>query len=181
MEQARPVQQVGPVTQVRPMRQVRPMAARDWPAVRTIFVEGIATGLATFETEPPSWPEWDRAHTPDHRLVAHHEGEVLGWAACSPMSSRCVYAGVLELSLYVAHAARGQGVGHALLRQLIASTEADGVWTLQAGIFPTNAASLALHERHGFRRIGVRERVGRLGDQWLDVVLVERRSTVAGT
>ena len=162
------------------MQQVRPMTPEDWSAVRDIFAEGIATGLATFETSPPSWEDWDRAHTVGHRLVVHDGAVVLGWAACSPMSSRCVYAGVLELSVYVAQAARGRGVGNALLRELISSTEADGIWTLQAGIFRTNVASLALHERHGFRRIGVRERVGRLGDEWLDVVLVERRSAVVG-
>lgn len=159
------------------------MTPDDWPSVRDIFAEGIATRVATFETSPPSWDEWDRAHTAGHRLVAHDEadpGAVLGWAACSPMSSRCVYAGVLELSVYVAQAARGRGVGNALMRELITSTEADGVWTLQAGIFPRNTASLTLHERHGFRRIGTRERVGRLDGEWLDVMLVERRSTVVG-
>lgn len=159
---------------------VRPMTPADWPAVRAIYTEGIATGNATFETSAPEWPAWDAGHTPEHRLVAvgtlDTVDAVLGWAACSRVSERCVYAGVLELSVYVAAAARGRGVGSALLAALIASTEAAGVWTLQTGIFPENAASLALHARHGFRVIGTRERIGQLGGTWRDTVLLERRS-----
>lgn len=178
------------------------MTAEDWPAVAAVYAEGIAGGQATFETAVPTWDAWDAAHTPDHRLVATggtaatggadgadgadedgpiSAGAVLGWAACSPVSSRCVYAGVLEVSVYVATAAQGRGVGSALLGALVASTEAAGVWTLTAGIFPGNAASLALHARHGFRTVGVSERLGRGADGvWRDVVRLERRSAVTG-
>jgi L-amino acid N-acyltransferase YncA len=162
-----------PRTQVR----VRPMTPADWPAVRAIYAEGIATGNATFETSAPEWPGWDAGHTPEHRFVAvDADGAVLGWVACSPVSDRCVYAGVLELSVYVAAGARGRGVGSALLAALVASTEAAGVWTLQTGIFPENEASLALHARHGFRVVGTRERIGRMNGVWRDTVLLERRS-----
>ncbi len=155
------------------------MTADDWPAVREIYTDGIATGDATFETSAPEWSAWDAGHTRDHRFVAVAPlsgGTVVGWVACSPVSERCVYAGVLELSVYVAAAARGRGVGSALLAALVASTEAAGVWTLQTGIFPENEASLALHARHGFRVVGTRERLGRMGTVWRDVVLLERRS-----
>ena len=158
--------------------EIRELTAADWPAVRAVYAEGIATGDATFETEPPSWEAWDAGHTAAHRFVAVEDGTVVGWVACSPVSDRCVYAGVLELSVYVAGAARGRGVGSALLTALIASTEAAGVWTLQTGIFPENTASLALHTRHGFRVVGRRERLGRMGDTWRDVLLLERRSPV---
>lgn len=162
-----------PRTQV----QVRPMTPADWPAVRAIYAEGIATGNATFETSAPEWPAWDAGHTSEHRFVAvDADDAVLGWVACSSVSDRCVYAGVLELSVYVAAAARGRGVGSALLAALVASTEAAGVWTLQTGIFPENEASLALHARHGFRVIGTRERIGRMNGVWRDTVLLERRS-----
>jgi len=157
---------------------VRPMTAEDWPAVAEIYRQGIATGDATFETEPPPWERWDGAHTAEHRFVAEEDGIVLGWVACSPVSDRCAYSGVLELSVYVAAEARGRGVGSALLHEVIASTEAAGVWTLQTGIFPENAASVALHTRHGFRVVGRRERLGRMGDTWRDVLLLERRSPV---
>ena len=158
--------------------RVRLMAPGDWPAARAIYAEGIATGHATFETSAPEWPAWDAGHTPEHRFVATDPaGTVLGWVACSPVSDRCVYAGVLELSVYVSAASRGRGVGSALLAALVESTEAAGVWTLQTGIFPENAASLALHARHGFRVVGTRERLGRLGDAWRDVLLLERRSS----
>lgn len=161
----------------RPRIHLRPMTHDDWPAVRAIYAEGIATGNATFETSAPEWPAWDAGHTPEHRFVAvDPDGTVLGWVACSTVSDRCVYAGVLELSVYVAAAARGRGVGSALLAALVASTEAAGVWTLQTGIFPENDASLALHARHGFRVVGTRERIGRLGGTWRDTVLLERRS-----
>ena len=157
--------------------RIRPMTAADWLAVRDIYAEGIATGNATFETSAPEWPAWDAGHTPEHRLVAVDPADtVLGWVACSPVSSRCVYAGVLELSIYVASAARGRGVGSALLAALVESTEAAGVWTLQTGIFPENEASLALHARHGFRVVGTRERIGRMDGVWRDTVLLERRS-----
>jgi len=158
---------------------VRAMTPQDWPSVARIYAEGIGTRNATFETTVPSWADWDAAHTVEHRWVAD-DGEVLGWVACSRVSSRCVYAGVLELSVYVAEAARGRGVGSALLATLVRSTEAAGAWTLETGIFPENTASLALHARHGFRVVGTRERVGRMDGTWRDVVLLERRSAVVG-
>ncbi|MDQ6856528.1 MAG: N-acetyltransferase family protein [Candidatus Dormibacteraeota bacterium] len=151
------------------------MSAGDWPAVREIYAEGIAAGDATFETEPPSWAAWDAAHLAEHRLVARRDDRVVGWAAASPVSERCVYAGVAETSVYVAADARGAGVGHTLLSELITSTESAGIWTLQAGIFPENHASLALHKACGFRLVGVRERLGQHHGVWRDVILLERR------
>jgi phosphinothricin acetyltransferase len=150
------------------------MAEADWPAVRSIFEQGIADGDATFETEAPDWAAWDRSHT--LRLVAAKGGKVLGWAALSPVSERCVYGGVAEDSVYVAGSAQGRGVGRALLSELVRRAEADGIWTVQAGIFPENRASLALHERCGFRVVGTRERLGCHHGTWRDVVLLERRS-----
>ncbi len=156
------------------------MVGGDWPAVERIYAEGIATGDATFETEPPTWEAFDAARLPEHRLVAEADGEVVGWAAASAVSERCVYAGVVEHSVYVTPARSGQGVGTALLRALIASTEAAGIWTIQTGIFPENTASMALHERCGFRVVGRRERMGQHGGRWRDVLFLERRSRVAG-
>lgn len=157
---------------------VREMTAEDWPDAARIYAEGIATRDATFETTAPAWADWDAAHTREHRWVATIDGAVAGWVACSPVSTRCVYAGVLELSVYVAAAARGRGVGSALLAALVTSTEAAGVWTLETGIFPENTASLALHVKHGFRVVGTRERIGQMDGVWRDTVLLERRSTV---
>jgi L-amino acid N-acyltransferase YncA len=155
---------------------IEPMRADDWPDVRRIYEEGIATGDATFETSAPDWPEWDAAHHAEPRLVARSAGAMVGWAALSPVSRRAVYAGVAEVSVYVSAAARGRGVGRALLRALVAASEAHGVWTLQAGIFPENVASVRLHESCGFRAVGRRERIGRLRGRWRDVLLLERRS-----
>jgi L-amino acid N-acyltransferase YncA len=152
----------------------------DWEAVRLIYGEGIATGDATFETEVPEWEDWDRSHARDCRLVARRGGQVVGWAALSPVSARRAYAGVAEVSVYVALPARGQGVGRALLRALIEESERRGFWTLQAGIFPENEASIALHRACGFRIVGHRERLGRMCSVWRDVVLMERRSEVVG-
>ena len=157
------------------------MRAEDWPAVSEIYAQGIATGDATFETDVPTWERWDTAHLPDHRLVAELDGRVVGWTAVSPVSERCVYAGVVENSVYVAEAARGRGVGRRLLAALAESTEEAGIWTIQTGIFPENATSLALHRAAGFRVVGVRERPGRLHGRWRDVVLLERRSGTAGS
>lgn len=171
-----------------------PMPPDLWPAVREIFREGIATGNATFETEVPDWEKWDSNHRKDCRLVAlepRAEGvsevliplegvRVLGWAALSPVSSRIVYAGVADVSVYVAATARGRGVGKALLQLLVQESEANGLWTLQAGIFPENAASISLHRFCGFREVGVRRRIGRLGETWRDVLLMERRSATVG-
>ena len=171
---------------------VLPMPPDLWPAVREIYREGIATGNATFETELPEWEKWDSSHRKNCRLIAFEpidEEElipldrlnVLGWAALSPVSSRRVYAGVAEVSVYVAAAARGHGVGKALLQALVEESEQNGIWTLQAGIFPENRASIALHKSCGFRKVGVRQRVGKLGDTWRDVMLLERRSEAVGT
>jgi L-amino acid N-acyltransferase YncA len=146
-----------------------------WPDVARIYAEGIATGHATFETEVPAWEAWDEAHLDELRLVALEDGEVAGWTALSPVSGRCVYAGVAEESVYVSEAARGNGVGKALLEELIRRSEQAGIWTIQTGIFPENAVSLALHEKVGFRVIGVRERIGQHNGVWRDVVFLERR------
>jgi phosphinothricin acetyltransferase len=161
--------------------RITPLQPEDWPAVRSIYAEGIATGNATFEIETPDWKKWDAAHRQDCRLVARKlEEEIVGWAALSPVSLRRVYAGVAEVSVYVAASARGQGVGNALLPALIEESERAGVWTLQAGIFPENSASLRLHYAHEFREVGARRRIGKLGDIWRDVVLLERRSSSIG-
>jgi L-amino acid N-acyltransferase YncA len=152
----------------------------DWDEVRRIYAEGIATGNATLETETPSREKWDRGHRTDARFVAREGGRIVGWAALSPVSERCVYGGVAEVSVYVASDARGRGVGRRLLDELVRSSEDAGVWTLQAGIFPENAASIALHEKCGFRVVGVREKLGRLRGRWRDVVLLERRSARVG-
>jgi len=156
------------------------MKPEHWPAVREIYREGIATGNATFATDLPDWEKWNSAHLQDCRLVACKRDQVLGWAALSPVSARRVYAGVAEVSVYVAAAARGKGVGKSLLNALIQESEANGIWTLQAGIFPQNSASIALHKSCGFRKVGVRRRIGKLRDTWRDVLLLERRSTTIG-
>jgi phosphinothricin acetyltransferase len=156
------------------------MSAADWPAVRDVYAAGIATGQATFETKPPPWDVWDAGHLPACRLCARSDGAVVGWAALSPASRRAVYAGVAEVSVYVRPDWHGRGVGSRLLAALVTESERAGIWTLQAGIFPENAASLRLHERHGFRVVGRRERIGRLDGVWRDTVLLERRSTVTG-
>ncbi len=158
--------------------ELRSLRPGDWPEVARIYEQGIRTGQATFETSVPSWPDWDAAHLPEHRLVAVRDGRVAGWAALSRVSERCVYAGVAEHSVYVAAEARRRGVGRELLAALIASSERGGIWTLQSGIFPENEASLALHTALGFRVVGVRERLGRLHGAWRDVLLLERRSEV---
>ncbi len=156
------------------------LRAGDWPAVRAIYEDGIRSGDATFETETPSWERWDAAH-PELRLVAEREGSVVGWAALSPVSARRCYRGVGEVSVYVAEDARGAGLGRALLDELVERSERAGYWTLSAGVFPENEASLRLHKACGFREVGVRERLGELGGVWRDVVLLERRSTLVGT
>jgi L-amino acid N-acyltransferase YncA len=159
---------------------IRPLLPEDWPSVKAIYAEGIATGNATFETEVPAWEEWDSRHLREARLAAAADGKVVGWAALTPVSSRCVYAGVAELSIYIASAMRGRGVGKALLGALIAESEARGFWTLQTGIFPENTASLALHRKFGFRILGRRERIGKMDGRWRDVLLLERRSSAVG-
>ena len=155
------------------------MSPGDWASVRAIYLEGIATRHATFETGAPSWQAWDAAHRAE-RLVARANGRVVGWAALSPYSCRDVYAGVAEVGVYVSESARGRGVGNALLKALIELSERAGVWTLQAGIFPENLGSIELHRRCGFREVGRRERIGRMGGVWRDVILLERRSSIVG-
>jgi L-amino acid N-acyltransferase YncA len=161
--------------------QIEPIRPADWPRIREIYREGIATGQATFETDAPSWERWDAAHLMFARLVARREDEIVGWAALSPVSNRCVYGGVAEVSVYVSSVSRGAGVGRALLRALIEQSERNGIWTLQAGIFPENSASVALHLVCGFREVGRRERIGKLNGIWRDTILLERRSKTVGT
>jgi L-amino acid N-acyltransferase YncA len=156
------------------------MAPADWSAVRAIYLEGIATGNATFESSAPDWPTWDSSHLASCRLVAQCTGEIAGWAALGAVSGRCVYAGVAEVSVYVAQRARGKGVGTALLEALVSESEKQGLWSLQAGIFPENSVSVRLHERAGFRIVGTRERLGAMNGRWRDVLLMERRSTTVG-
>jgi len=156
--------------------QVDELTAGDWPAVSAIYADGIATRNATFETAVPSWGEWERAHMDDHRLVGSVDGEVVGWAALSRVSDRQCYRGVAEDSVYVRSGHHGRGIGRALLSALVTRAEAAGVWTIQAGVFPENLASLKLHVACGFRVVGVRERIGQLDGAWRDVVLLERRS-----
>lgn len=161
------------------------MRPEDWTQVRSIYLEGIATGNSTFEADAPDWAKWDSAHLREHRLVVREGESILAWAALSPVSTRMVYSGVAELSLYVAAGHRNRGIGSILLGAIIESTEKAGIWTLQGGIFPENTASLLLVKKHGFKEIGRRERIGRmtygnLAGTWRDVILVERRSSVAG-
>jgi phosphinothricin acetyltransferase len=155
---------------------VEEMTAADWPAVADIYRQGLDTGHASFETEVPAYEAWDRGHLDRPRLVARLDGDVVGWAALSPVSDRCVYGGVAEDSVYVAAAATGRGIGRSLLSELVRRAEDEGIWTIQAGLFPENGASLALHERCGFRVVGRRERLGKHHGAWRDVLLVERRS-----
>ena len=165
--------------------QITRMTRSDWGQVRSIYLEGIVTGHATFEADAPDWEGWDATHLPEPQLVAKSDDSLLGWAALSPVSNRCVYAGVAEVSLYIGASYRRRGVGSALLSSLIRASERKGIWTLQAGIFPENTASLALVTKHGFRQVGHREHLGKMSHgefaaSWRDVLLVERRSTVAG-
>ena len=159
---------------------VEKMLAEHWEDVLSIYLEGLATGDATFETEAPDRARWDSAHLPCCRLVALEGGRVAGWAALGPVSARRVYAGVAEVSVYVGGRFRGRGAGRALLEALVRESEAEGFWTLQASVFPENVASVALHRACGFREVGRRERVGRLAGRWRDTVLLERRSRVVG-
>jgi phosphinothricin acetyltransferase len=159
---------------------VEPLRAEDWEQVRAIYLEGIETGNATFAQSAPEWHTWDFEHLKTCRLVARSGDGILGWTALSPVSGRCVYSGVAEVSVYVAARARSRGIGIALLDALILQSELNGIWSLQAGIFPENEASLRLHKRAGFRIVGVRERLGQMNGRWRDVVLMERRSSVVG-
>ena len=157
---------------------VQALRPEHWPDVARIYAAGITTGDATFETAVPSWGAWDAAHLPEHRFVAARDRELVGWVAASGVSDRCVYAGVVEHSVYVAAAARGEGIGRLLLERLIGSTEAAGIWTIQTGVFPENTVRLRLHERVGFELVGRRKRIGRHGGVWRDVLLLERRSGI---
>jgi L-amino acid N-acyltransferase YncA len=159
---------------------IEKMKNQDWPAVKTIYEEGIDTGDATFEAEAPDWEQWNRSHLRDCRLVAKAGDEVVGWFALSPISNRCAYKGVAEGSLYVKSTARGKGVGKTLLKAAVEESERIGIWTMQSGTFPENKASIAMQKACGFRQVGVRERIGCLNGKWRDVVLMERRSKVVG-
>jgi phosphinothricin acetyltransferase len=156
------------------------MLPSDWPTVREIYLEGIVTRQATFETEAPKWEAWDASHSLFARLVARHGETVVGWAALSPVSSRKAYAGVAEVSVYITQSQRGLGLGRQLLEALIVASEMAGIWSLQAVMFPENAASVALHRRCGFREVGRRERIGKLDGVWRDTILLERRSRRVG-
>ena len=162
------------------MFEIRQMRSSDWSAVAEIYKEGIATGMATFETEIPSWKQWNENHIDSCRLVATNQGKILGWEALSEVSSRCVYGGVAEVSVYVATMARGNKIGEGLLKQLIIESEEKEYWTLQSGIFPENFASIKLHEKLGFRKIGYRERIAQLSGVWKDNILMEKRSETIG-
>jgi len=159
---------------------LRDLNSEDWPDVRRVYEEGIQTGHATFETSVPSWEEWNRKHVQACRLVAEDGGRVVGWAALWPASDRCVYGGVAEVSVYVTTLAQGRGIGTLLLRELVTRSETEGFWTLQAGIFPENVSSLRIHEKCGFRIVGTRERLGKMGSVWRDVLFLERRSPTVG-
>jgi phosphinothricin acetyltransferase len=161
--------------------EIVPLEAGDWDRVAAIYRDGIDGGNATFETVPPTWGRWNAAHLSAGRFVARVGDRIAGWAALSPVSDRCVYAGVAEVSVYVAEETRGRGVGRALLSAIIDAAERAGIWTLQSGTFPENQASLALQKACGFREVGRRERLGKMGGRWRDVILLERRSAVVGT
>lgn len=163
-----------------PIMQIEPLAAIHYDAVKRIYLQGIATGNATFETTAPSWERWNNIHLLHSRLVAIDQDIVAGWAALTPVSGRCVYEGVAEVSVYVDEQMRGRGVGKKLLQQLIQESEHNNIWTLQAGIFPENKASLKIHADAGFREAGYREKIGKLNGRWRDVMLLERRSNVVG-
>jgi phosphinothricin acetyltransferase len=160
--------------------EIEILTARHWEQVRAIYLEGIETGLATFETEPPSWERWDAGHMACCRLIARAGETVKGWAALSPVSARRAYSGVAEVSVYVGQQHRGAGVGLALLEALVRASEESGLWMLQAGIFAENEASVALHGKCGFRIVGRRERIASLQGRWRDTILMERRSTIVG-
>ena len=160
--------------------KIETMTEKSWNDVARIYESGIATKNATFQTEAPDWDSWDKAHRQDCRLVATINGKIVGWTALSNVSSRCVYAGVAEVSVYVDSAFRGKGIGNKLMEVLIQESEANGIWTLQAGIFPENIGSLKLHHNHGFRTIGIKERLGKMENKWRDVAQLERRSKIVG-
>lgn len=155
---------------------IRELTVQDWPQVREIYSQGILTGNATFQKNAPAWEEWDTSHLSYCRLVSLKDNTISGWAALTPISSRCVYAGVAEVSIYVSPAFSRQGIGSLLMNQLIADSEEQGIWTLQSGIFPENTASINLHKKAGFREVGYREKIGQMNGVWRDSLLLERRS-----
>lgn len=157
-----------------------PMQPGHWKVVKDIYDEGIKTGNATFEQKAPDWEAWDKGHLLEARIISKEDNKVLGWAALSPVSGRCVYAGVAEVSVYVSSDARGKGLGKQLLQKLVEESEVNNLWTLQAGIFPENIPSIKIHEACGFRMIGKRERIGKMDGVWRDTLLLERRSTKVG-
>jgi L-amino acid N-acyltransferase YncA len=161
--------------------ELRPLNKEDWPFVAEIYKQGIETGNATFQKDIPIWDVWDSGHIKTCRIVASLGNEIIGWAALTPVSGRCVYAGVAEVSVYVASRYKGQKIGTKLLESLIPESESEGFWTLQAGIFPENIASLKLHENLGFRKVGFREKIGKMNNIWRDTMLLERRSKIVGT
>ena len=161
--------------------EIKPMEPTHWNEVRRIYEEGLAVRNATFQTTVPERKEWDKVHIQSSRLIAIDNGQIVGWAALTPVSSRCVYGGVAEVSVYVAAKARGKGVGKILLKKLIAASEANNFWTLQAGIFPENMPSIKIHEANDFRLIGKREKIGQMNGVWRDTILLERRSKTIGT
>lgn len=160
--------------------EIKSIQEKDYPTIVEIYLQGIATGHATFQTAAPYWEEWDKSHLPFCRLVAFENEEILGWAALSPVSLRCVYGGVAEVSIYVANSARGKGIGKIIFGQLIKESEQNGLWTLQSGIFPENISSIKLHEEMGFRKIGYKEKIGKMNGVWRDNVIMERRSKIVG-
>ncbi len=162
------------------MVSLEQMQPSDWEAVKEIYEEGIATGNATFQQSAPTWEDWNNSHLQHSRIVAEEDDSILGWAALTPVSGRCVYVGVAEVSVYVSDKARGKGIGKQLLQKLIEESEANGIWTLQAGIFPENTPSIKIHEACGFRIFGTRECIGKMNDVWRDNLQLERRSKIVG-
>lgn len=160
--------------------EIKELKKEHWTAVSFIYQEGITTGNATFEQLCPGWEEWDKNHRKDCRFVVVFNNDIIGWAALSDVSSRCIYSGVCEVSVYVSEKARGKGVGQLLLSTLIQETEKNGIWTLQVGVFPENESSIRLFEKSGFREVGIREKIGKMNEKWRDVILLERRSTITG-
>ena len=158
--------------------EIRKLSDKHWDQVKIIYQKGIDTGNATFQTSAPSWEDWDQSHLKSCRVVMQEDGKVIGWAALTPVSSRCVYAGVAEVSVYMDPSHWGKGIGLTLLNELVRQSEAEGIWTLQAGIFPENTASLRIHEKAGFRILGTREKIGKQNGIWRDTALLERRSSV---
>jgi len=156
--------------------EIRILEANDWPSVKEIYEQGIATGNATFQTEAPSWEDWNKSHLKDCRFVFESNKQIVGWAALSPVSSRCVYAGVAEVSVYVNPSLSGKGYGSILLNTLIVESEKQGLWTLQSGVFRENIGSIRMHEKAGFREVGYREKIGKMNGTWRDTILLERRN-----